>query len=47
MIENVDWTYGRIVRTLDDTKLLGNTHILFFADHGTHGSHGMFRKTNP
>ena len=25
-----------------------NTHVFFFADHGDmHGSHGMFRKTNP
>ena len=48
MIENLDWNYGRIVQTLEDTGLLDNTHILFFADHGdTHGSHGMFRKTNP
>ena len=48
MIENLDWNYGRIIQTLEETGLLNNTHVFFFADHGdTHGSHGMFRKTNP
>ena len=48
MIENLDWNYGRIIQTLEDTGLLADTHIFFFADHGDkHGSHGMFRKTNP
>ena len=32
MIENVDWNYGRIVQTLEDTGLLADTHI-FSADH--------------
>jgi arylsulfatase A-like enzyme len=48
MIENLDWNYGRVVETLEQTGLLDNTHILFFSDHGDmHGSHGMYRKTNP
>jgi arylsulfatase A-like enzyme len=48
MIENLDWNYGRIISTLEETGDLANTHILFFADHGDmHGSQGMFRKTNP
>ena len=48
MIENLDWNYGRIIQALTETGLLTNTHVLFFADHGDmHGSHGMFRKTNP
>jgi arylsulfatase A-like enzyme len=48
MIENLDWNYGRIMHALQQTGLLANTHVLFFADHGdTHGSHGLFRKTNP
>lgn len=48
MIENLDWNFGRIRRALDETGLAFNTHILFFSDHGDmHGSHGMYRKTNP
>ncbi len=48
MIENLDWNFGRVLETLKRTGLSDNTHVLFFADHGdTHGSHGMFRKTNP
>ena len=48
MIENLDWNYGRIVKALEETGQLDNTHILFFSDHGDmHGSQGMFRKTNP
>lgn len=47
-IENLDWNYGRVIRALEETGLIWNTHILFFADHGEMaGSHGMFRKTNP
>ncbi|MBV9036133.1 MAG: sulfatase [Acidobacteriaceae bacterium] len=47
-IENLDWNYGRIIKTLEDNRQLQNTHVLFFSDHGDmHGSHGMFRKTNP
>jgi len=48
MIENLDWNLGRIFQTLDEAGLSLNTHILFFSDHGDmHGSHGMYRKTNP
>ena len=48
MIENLDWNYGRVVRALEQTGLLPDTHIFFFADHGDmHGSHGMLRKICP
>lgn len=48
MIENLDWNYGRVIETLHHAGLLENTHVLFFADHGDmHGSHGLYRKTNP
>jgi arylsulfatase A-like enzyme len=48
MIENADWNVGRVLRKLDETGLADRTHVLFFSDHGDmHGSHGMFRKTNP
>ena len=48
MIENVDWNYGRVIQTLMDLGLYDNTHVMFFSDHGdSHGSHGMFFKTNP
>jgi len=47
-IENLDWNVGRIVEALDRHGLFANTHIVFFSDHGDmHGSHGLFRKTNP
>ena len=48
MIENLDWNYGRVIQTLEETDQLENTHVFFFADHGDmHGSHGMFRKICP
>ena len=48
MIENLDWNYGRVIEALKDSGQLDNTHVFFFADHGDmHGSHGMYRKTNP
>ncbi|MBS1855698.1 MAG: sulfatase [Acidobacteria bacterium] len=48
MIENLDWNYGRVIHALQESGLADNTHVMFFADHGdSHGSHGMFRKTNP
>ena len=48
MIENLDWNFGRIVKTLHDHGLYDNTHIIFFSHHGDlHGSHGQFRKTAP
>ncbi len=48
MIENADWNIGRVLAKLDATGLADQTHVIFFSDHGDmHGSHGMFRKTNP
>jgi arylsulfatase A-like enzyme len=48
MIENLDHNFGRILKALDGTGLMASTHVVFFSDHGDmHGSHGMFRKTNP
>jgi len=48
MIENLDWNYGRVIEALEKNGQLEDTHVLFFADHGDmHGSHGMYRKTNP
>jgi arylsulfatase A-like enzyme len=48
MIENWDWNVGRVRQALDEAGLAFNTHLVFFSDHGDmHGSHGMFRKTNP
>lgn len=47
-IENWDWNIGRIVDALSRLKILQNTHIMIFADHGDmHGSQGQFLKTNP
>lgn len=48
MIENLDDNVGKVVAWLRERGLYENTHILFFSDHGDmHGSHGLFRKTNP
>ncbi|MBT9776728.1 sulfatase-like hydrolase/transferase [Clostridium sp. MCC353] len=48
LIENLDWNVGRILNELRENGLDLDTHIIFFSDHGDmHGSHGMFRKTNP
>lgn len=48
MIENLDWNLGRILAALETAGLGDDTHVVFFSDHGDmHGSHGMFRKTNP
>ncbi len=48
MIENLDWNVGRIREALSAAGLTETTHIVFFSDHGDmHGSHGLFRKTNP
>lgn len=45
MIENIDLNVGRVVDFLRHNKMLDNTHIIFFSDHGDmHGSHGQFRK---
>lgn len=48
MIDNLDWNVGRVQAALRRLGLDKDTHILFFSDHGDmHGSHGMYRKTNP
>ena len=48
MIENVDWNLGRVIRKLRDRKLLEQTHVMYFSDHGDMmGSHGQFRKMTP
>ncbi|MEM7807414.1 MAG: sulfatase, partial [Planctomycetota bacterium] len=48
MVENLDWNLGRLREALADAGQLDQTHLVFFSDHGDmHGSHGMFRKTNP
>lgn len=48
MAENMDWNFGRIIKTLEETGLLGDTNIMYFSDHGDmHGSHGQFKKTSP
>lgn len=47
-IENLDWNVGRVRDALEEAGLTESTHIIFFSDHGDmHGSHGLFRKTNP
>ena len=47
-IENWDWNVGRIIEALSHLNILENTHIMVFADHGdSHGSQGLFLKTNP
>ena len=48
MIENIDANVGRVISALRRAGIDKETHIIFFSDHGDmHGSHGMFRKTNP
>lgn len=48
MIENLDWNVGRLIDLLHETRLIDNTHVLFFSDHGDmHGSQGQFLKTSP
>lgn len=48
MIENWDDNIGRIRAALNEAGLGFNTHLVLFSDHGDmHGSHGMYRKTNP
>lgn len=48
LIENLDENLGKLVDALKDFKLWGNTHVIFFSDHGDmHGSHGCFGKTRP
>ncbi|MFW6060528.1 MAG: sulfatase [Phycisphaeraceae bacterium] len=48
MIENFDWNIGRLLDALREMRIDSDTWIMFFSDHGdSHGSHGMFRKSNP
>src|SRR5947209_12222474 len=45
MISLVDDNVGRILRTLDETGLAGNTVVLFLSDHGELlGDHGLMTK---
>lgn len=47
-IENLDFHLGRIISVLEETEILNNTYIFFFADHGDcMGSHGDFFKSSP
>jgi arylsulfatase A-like enzyme len=47
-IEALDWNYGRVIQTLEETGLYFSTHILFFSDHGDMlGSHGLYGKAVP
>jgi arylsulfatase A-like enzyme len=48
MIENWDANIGRLQKALDEAGIGFRTHLVVFSDHGDmHGSHGMYRKTNP
>ena len=45
MIENLDFNFGRVMKTLREEGVLPDTHVMFFADHGDMlGSQGQFRK---
>lgn len=43
-VANLDWNLGRLMKTLDETGLAGNTILVFTSDHGemfgSHGRHG-------
>ncbi|MCH2176630.1 MAG: sulfatase [Lentisphaeria bacterium] len=48
MVENLDHNVGLILNKLYEKNLDQDTWVLFFSDHGDmHGSHGLFKKTNP
>ncbi len=48
MIENLDDNVGRILDCVRRNNLEEDTWIFYFSDHGDmHGSHGLFKKTNP
>jgi arylsulfatase A-like enzyme len=48
MVDNWDHNIGRILRTLEETGLVFETHVIILSDHGDMlGSHGQFRKMNP
>ncbi|MCY7350998.1 MAG: arylsulfatase [Cytophagaceae bacterium] len=36
--ENIDWNVGRIMKKLEDMKLLNNTIVLYFSDNGPNGN---------
>ena len=45
MIENLDFNFGRVMKTLREEGIFEDTHVMFFADHGDMlGSQGQFRK---
>jgi arylsulfatase A-like enzyme len=47
MISHLDAWIGRILQTLDETGLAGNTIVVYTADHGLAvGQHGLFGKQN-
>ncbi len=47
-IDNIDWNMGRLTQSLQDSSLLDDTQIMFFADHGDQmGSQGLFGKCVP
>lgn len=48
MISEVDHQIGRILQTLDETGLAGNTLVIFAGDNGLAvGQHGLLGKQNP
>lgn len=48
MIENLDDNVGRVLDCVRRNQLEEDTWIFYFSDHGDmHGSHGLFKKTNP
>ncbi len=48
LIENVDYTLGRIRQHLETLGITGSTYLIYFSDHGDHhSSHGPFRKLTP
>ncbi|MFW6457544.1 MAG: sulfatase-like hydrolase/transferase [Planctomycetota bacterium] len=47
-IENIDANVGRLTESLRENKLIDDTHLMFFSDHGDQlGSHGRFGKCVP
>ena len=47
-IEGIDIRVGQLIEELRHAEVLDHTHLLFLSDHGdSHGSHGLFRKSNP
>ncbi len=47
-LECIDHNFARMLDALEQQGLYEDTHIIFLSDHGDmHGSHGLYRKTNP